>query len=136
MTQENSELREHIELTIKKAYRLLETAKVDFESEDYDSSVSRAYYAVFHMMEGALILKGLSYSKHSAVIANFNLYFIKEGIFPKEYSKQISILFEQRQLGDYDVEPSMDEQKASESINTARQIVKEIESFIIKELEK
>jgi uncharacterized protein (UPF0332 family) len=123
-----------IELTIHKSQRLLKTARVDFESGDYDSASSRAYYAVFHMMEGALLFKGLSYSKHSGVIAAFNLNFIKPGVFPKEFSKHIENLFEQRQIGDYDVESNIYDEEAEKNIRIALEIVSTIEEFIKKEL--
>ena len=92
------------------------------------------YYAVFHMMEAALLLKELTFSKHSAVIANFNLHFIKTGIFHKNFSKSIERLFEQRQVGDYDVESGINSEEAQKNIDIALEIVKEIEKFLIKEV--
>lgn len=134
MNKQDKDLKRQIDLTIQKSHRLLKTARVDFESGDYDSASSRAYYAVFHMMEGALLLKGLSYSKHSATIGAFNFNFIKTGIFPKEFSKSIEILFEQRQLGDYDVEANISNEDAEQNINIASEIVEAIEKFLKKEL--
>lgn len=135
MNKKDEDFRRQIDLTIRKSNRLIKTARVDLESGDYDSASSRAYYAVFHMMEGALLLNGLTYAKHSAVIASFNLHFIKPGIFPKEFSKSIQNLFEQRQLGDYDVESGIDDDEAKKNIKTASEIVKHIEKFLKKELE-
>ena len=131
MNKNDGDFKRQIDLTIRKAYRLLKTSRVDFESGDYDSAASRAYYAVFHMLEGALLLKGLSYSKHSAVIGAFNFQFIKPGIFPKKFSKSIGILFEQRQRGDYDVETDISNEDAEEDIKTASEIVEAIEKFLI-----
>lgn len=130
MNEKEEFLKRHISLTIKKAYRLLKTAEIDFGSGDYDSATSRAYYAIFHMMEGTLVLKGLSFSKHSAVISQFNLHFIKPGVFPKEFSRAIESLFEQRQIGDYDVESNIDKDEAGNNIKTAYEIVKSIEKFL------
>ncbi len=135
MSEKDEDFKRQIDLTIRKSYRLLKTARVDFESGDYDSASSRAYYSVFHMMDGVLLLKGLSYSKHSAVIAAFNFHFIKPGIFPKEFSKSIEILFEQRQIGDYDVEANIDDKEAEENIRIASEIIKTVEEFLKKELE-
>lgn len=132
----DADFRKYIELTIEKAHRLLKTAEVDLNSGDCESSSSRAYYAVFHMMEGALLFRDLSYSKHSAVIANFNLHFIKQGVFPKEFSKNIERLFEQRQLGDYDVEDNISKEDAVENIAIAVKMVKAIERVLKRKLGK
>lgn len=129
------DFRKQIDLMITKSYRLLKTARVDLGDGDSDSASSRAYYAVFHMMEGALLLKGLSYSKHSAVIAAFNLHFIKSGIFPNISFKDIGRLFKQRQIGDYEVEAGISSEEARENIKIASKIVKAVEKFLKKELE-
>lgn len=132
----DADFRKYIELIIEKAHRLLKTAELDLDGGDCESSSSRAYYAVFHMMEGALLFKGFSYSRHSAVISNFNLHFIKQGVFPKEFSKNIERLFEQRQLGDYDVEDNISKDDAVENIDIAVKMVKAIEGVLKRKLGK
>jgi uncharacterized protein (UPF0332 family) len=39
----------------KKAEKFLETAKLAFDSKDYDSCASRCYYAMFFMAEAVLL---------------------------------------------------------------------------------
>jgi uncharacterized protein (UPF0332 family) len=86
MNNKDEDLKRQLHLTMQKSHRLLKTARLDFKSGDYDSASSRAYYAVFHVMEGALLLKGLTYSKHSAVISAFNLhFFIRAAKVGKQY---------------------------------------------------
>ncbi len=65
-------MKEEVEKLIKKGHRSLEVAKEIFNDGHYDFAVSRAYYAVFYLAEAALLSKGLSFSKHSGVIAAFN----------------------------------------------------------------
>jgi len=124
-----------IKLAIKKSQRLLKTGRLSLNDGDYGSAASRAYYSIFHLMEAALLFKNLTFSKHSAVIANFNLHFMKTRIFPKEFSKTIERLFEQRQLGDYDVEASISDEDAKENLalaaKTAGLIIKFLQTGLI-----
>lgn len=96
----------------------------------FDDAVSRAYYAVFHAMNAALISRGLSFSSHAQTIGVFNREFVKSGVFPKEYSQIIQDLFEDRQAGDYDVDTIIDEQTARESIDKAEIIISGIERYL------
>ncbi|MCK4352039.1 HEPN domain-containing protein [candidate division WOR-3 bacterium] len=115
---------------IQKSHRALEAAKIHLKNGDYDFASSKAYYAVFYMMEAGLITKKLSFSKHSAVISAFNQYFIKQGIFPKEFSKKIGNLFKERQIGDYEYELAIAQEEAREDIKNANEIVKAIEEYL------
>ena len=63
-------------------------------------------YAAFYAIEAILLTKDLVFSKHSAVIGAFSQHFVKTAIFPKEFTRLISRLFRQRQLGDYEFELS------------------------------
>jgi len=65
------------------------------------ASSSRAYYAVFHIMQAALLTKNLTYKKHSGVISAFSKQFIKTGIFPKEFARYIKSLRSDRETSDY-----------------------------------
>ncbi len=91
-----------IQAILKKAFEKLTTARIDFENNRFDDSVSRAYYAVFHSISAVLLSKELHYSSHSQVIGNFNKEFVKTGIFPLHFTKILQRLFEERQTGDYD----------------------------------
>ncbi|MEX2706693.1 MAG: HEPN domain-containing protein [Candidatus Freyrarchaeum guaymaensis] len=52
-------------------------------SGDYDSCVSRCYYAMFFLAEAVLLTKGLRASSHKGVISLFGKHFVKTGIFEK-----------------------------------------------------
>jgi len=80
---------------------LKNSARNNFNHEDFETTSSKAYYAVFHIMQAALLLKGLTYSKHSGVISGFSKEFIKPDIFPKEFSKKIRSLYKGREISDY-----------------------------------
>jgi hypothetical protein len=115
---------------IKKAESKLKTAYIDFENGQYDDAVSRAYYAVFHMLTAVLLSKGNAFSSHSQTIGNFNREFIKTGIFPKGFSRMIQDLFDDRQTGDYDVISYLDRSTAEKDIKNADAICKSIKEYL------
>ena len=56
---------------IKRAWEMLEAAKENLKIGQYKTALNRSYYAVFHAMRAANILRGFDSSKHSGVIAFF-----------------------------------------------------------------
>lgn len=94
-------LKNQIDKIVKKSHKALETARNNFDMCDYDTASSKAYYSVFHIMQAVLLLRGLTFSKHSGVISGFSKEFIKTGIFPEEFSKKIRSLFKDREISDY-----------------------------------
>ncbi len=73
-----------IDTLIKRSKRYLESAGILLESGDYESSVSRTYYAMFYSVEALLLREGLSFSSHKGVISAFGERFVKTGVFPRE----------------------------------------------------
>jgi len=74
-------MRPELRLMIEKAASKLKTARIDFENGQYDDSISRSYYAVFHALSAALLQKGLTYSSHSQadrILHTIRLYLEKD----------------------------------------------------------
>jgi uncharacterized protein (UPF0332 family) len=126
----NQEQIESIKIMVAKGKRSLTSAEKSIENEDYDFASSRAYYAVFYFMQAILSTEGLTFSKHSASIAEFGRSFIKTGIFPKEYGKYIQNLFKERQEADYDYYANISLEEAEENLRIAREICEKIEVYL------
>ncbi|HIH70014.1 MAG TPA: HEPN domain-containing protein [Methermicoccus shengliensis] len=65
------------------------TAENALNIGDYDSCVSRSYYAMFFMGEAVLLTKNLSASSHKGVISLFGEHFVKTGIFEREIERRL-----------------------------------------------
>ena len=91
-----------IESLIQRALKYLRSAEILLKERDYESSVSRAYYAMFYSAQAVLLTKNLSFSSHKGVISSFGEHFIKTGIFQKEMGRELNRAFEKRQIGDYE----------------------------------
>jgi uncharacterized protein (UPF0332 family) len=117
---------------LEKAHGKLEAARILLDAGRPDDAVSRAYYAVFNAMSALLYKHGLVFSSHGQVIGAFNREFVKTGIFPSGFSRQITGLFEDRQAGDYDPAPSITSEAAEIHLKNAAFILSLIRTQIDK----
>lgn len=129
----NEELKEQVKILFEKAERSIKAAGRLLDEEYPDFSVSRLYYALFYAMTGALLTKNISASKHTGVISNFNMHFIKPGIFPKEFSKIISRLSRERQVGDYGLYFDISEDDLRKDMASVRDVIDKIKAYLRKE---
>ena len=63
---------------------------------------NRLYYALYYAASALLIHNRHKVSTHKGVIALFNLYYIKDGLLPKEDGVLFANIFAFRQGSDYD----------------------------------
>lgn len=87
---------------IQRAEKYLRSAELLLGGEDYESSVSRAYYAMFYSAEALLLTEKRAFPSHAGVISAFGKHFVKTGIMPREMGREFNRAFEKRQLGDYE----------------------------------
>jgi uncharacterized protein (UPF0332 family) len=71
-------------LLIAKAEEGLRAAKLLTGHAHYGPAVSEAHYAMFRSAKALILGKGLTHSKHSAVISSFGREFAKVGLMPVE----------------------------------------------------
>lgn len=64
-----SSLRELAMYRMECAFEMLIAAEDNLKIGQYKTSLNRSYYAIFHVMRAANIIKGFDSSKHSGVIA-------------------------------------------------------------------
>jgi uncharacterized protein (UPF0332 family) len=109
---------------LTKARRTIQSARLLLADGDYDGAVSRAYYAMFYVAEALLLSKGLTFSKHSAVISAFGKEFAKTGTIPAEYHRYLADAQEARNTGDYQVVSHLTEEETGEHITHAECFLK------------
>ncbi len=101
------------------------------EGKDYESTVSRAYYAMFYSAEAVLLTKNLSFSSHKGVISAFGEHFVKTGIFTREMGREFNRAFEKRQLGDYEYTFVISKEEAEEVLAASNDFVENISPHLI-----
>ena len=105
---------------LAKAERSIEGAEALRERGLYEFSVSRAYYAMFYLAEALLLKKGLSFSRHSAVIAAFGEHFAKPRVINPVLHQHLREAFAERQVGDYAFEDTITAEDAQLQIDRAK----------------
>ncbi len=121
---------EGVRRLVEKAERSLKAAQRNFEEGDYDFCASRAYYAMFYVVEGVLLAKGLTFSKHSGVIAGFWEHFVKTGVFPQELHQLFHAGFTDRNVGDYDYLVDFPREEAERMLAHAGRIVRMVRGYL------
>src|SRR2546425_9345635 len=97
------------EALLSKARDSVRAARLLADAGLYDFAVSRAYYAMFYVAEAFLLGQGLSFSRHSAVIAAFGERFAKPGSVPVQFHRYLIEGQDKRNIGDYQIGPGLTE---------------------------
>ena len=110
-----------IESLVARSAKYLHSAELLLDNGDYESSVSRSYYAMFYCVQALLLTKGLTVSSHAGLNTVFSEQFVKTGLLPKHMSRELNRAFEKRQLGDYESVFVLSEDEAREILEKARE---------------
>lgn len=109
----------------------LEDARIMFEHGRYKNALNRAYYAIFHAIRAVTALDGFDSSKHSGVIAFFNLNYVKTEIFTKKLSRIIRESSENREKADYLDFFIASKAEAKKQIDRAEEFTETIRGFLM-----
>ena len=115
---------------VEKAEKFMITAKHSLDIGDYDSCVSRCYYAMFFMTEAILLTKNLTASSHKGVITLFGEHFVKTGIFNREAGKVLNEAYDKRLIGDYGIGFTITEKEARETLKATENFVKNLKNYL------
>lgn len=115
---------------IEKAKECIKASKLLLEENMYADSANRSYYAIFHSMNALCALRSVGYKKHSGVLSDFNLNYVKENLIEVEYSKIAKNAFSVRTKSDYSDFYIVSKQEVTEQYKNAVKFVERIEKFI------
>ncbi len=110
-----------------RAKEMLVAARENLEIGQYETSLNRSYYAIFHAMRAMNILKGFDSSKHSGVIAFFNKEYLKENILDRNLSIVIKNSAFLREKSDYDDFYIASKQEAEKQLEEAERFLDAVE---------
>jgi uncharacterized protein (UPF0332 family) len=119
-----------IDSLVKRARRYIKSAELLLKDRDYESSVSRSYYAMFYAAQAALLTKELTFSSHKGVISASGKHFIKTEIFPKEMGRELNRAFEKRQIGDYGYTFVVSDEEATQILRYGKEFVNKVTSWL------
>ncbi len=108
---------------IERARRYLDTAALLIEEGDFESSVSRAYYAMFYVARALLEQDGITPKTHSGLRNQFSLRFIKTGDLPERFAAVLNDAEELRALAEYAEERVITREDAETTLRDAEAFV-------------
>ena len=117
-------------LHLSRARQDLAAAESNLRHGFYAVSVTRAYYAMFYAASALLATKGISRSKHSAVLAALGEYFAKTGLVEQKYAKPFGHAFDARLDSDHDVTFAADQALAEGILGDARESVERVHEYL------
>lgn len=115
-----------------RAKKALLAAKTLLEKDLFEDCVSRAYYAVLHAAKAALALSEIEVETHNGVRSMFGLHLVKTGRIEREFAKILIAEQEDREIGDYEIDIEIEEDRARQRVNEADKFVQRIEKYIQK----
>ena len=115
---------------LEKANECLASANILLENRDYCGAANRSYYSIFHCVRALLALEGIDYSKHTGVMSHFRKFYVKTGIFDKEYSRIITDAFSVRSDADYDDYYLISKEEVTEQIKKANFFIDGVTEYI------
>jgi len=119
-----------IEALLEKAKRSQKAAAKLLRDGDIDFAASRAYYSLFYIASALLLSRGLSFSSHSGVIANFGKEFARTGAFNPKFHNYLIESQDIRNIGDYNLVAEVTEEQTKEMLGWAKEFIQAAESYL------
>jgi uncharacterized protein (UPF0332 family) len=128
-------MNEQLKAILKKAVESLDAARLLADQGYPDFSASRVYYAMFYTAEVLLLVRGLSFSSHAAVIANYGKEYSKTGDLDPKFHKYLIALQDLRSQGDYSYGPGVSESHVVDALVWASEFIKATNLYLGGEIE-
>lgn len=94
-------------------------------------SAAQTYYTMFYLAQALLLAKGLSFAKHSAVIAAFGKEFAKTGLFEPKFHRYMIQAEKLRETGHYGEEgEEVTDDEALESFQWAEEFMEAVKAYL------
>ena len=119
-----------VSLGLKKAHETYDEIEILVAANRLNGAANRMYYAVFHAVCALLIRDGIQVNTHRGSHAMFSQYYIKTGIFPKEYGQLYNQLQTMREESDYNCAYDVEIDELQQRIAPAKQMIEDIEKLI------
>ena len=115
---------------LDKASRAIRAAELLFQAGQIDFAAGRAYYAMFYLAEALLHERDLYSRSHSGIHSLFGQHFAKPGLLDPKFHRWLLSAFDLRLQGDYAFEAAITPEDPAETIEQARQFLKEAQTFL------
>ena len=120
-----------IEHFLKLADESHEVAKALIDMDHPRFSAAQTYYTIFYLAQAILLTKGLTFSKHSAVVAAYGKEFAKTSILDPKFHHYIIQAQKLRLAGHYGEEgEEVTKEQALESYQWAEEFMQVVKEYL------
>ena len=130
MSLSEEERRSIVELELDKVDKTLSQVDVQIKAKLWDFAANRLYYALFHAVSALLISDHHTVGTHSSAVSQFNMFYIKQGIFTKEDGRLYSRLQRLREDGDYNCSIEVEQEEVEDKIVPTKELIAKIRQYI------
>ena len=117
-------MKEETRKLVEKGKSAIHAAEVLLQANEVEFAAGRAYYAMLYTAKALLTEKGIRVGrKHSSVHALFGEHFAKSGALDPKFHRWLIDAFDQRLLGDYEIEATITTEQVQEIIQQAREFL-------------
>lgn len=131
MTGDNR--RRNIAEEVARAEESLRAAKALLELGLHADSISRSYYAVFHVLRALILSRDIEPKTHAGAIHLFNQEFVRTGVVPNSHNRLLAGLQRARELADYDAAVSFSADDAGAEFSAATSFRDEMLALLLRE---
>ena len=100
-------MKETTQQLLDRAVDTIEAADILLTNGKTDIAAGRAYYAMFYVAEALLNEMGFQFGRHGNVLAAYGQHFAKTKVLDPKYHSWLITAFDQRQIGDYGLDPDI-----------------------------
>ena len=118
MTEENR--RKNLAQEVERASAAFRAAEALLGLALYADSISRAYYAAFHVARALLLSRGIEPKTHAGAVHQLNAEFIRPGLLATSFNRLFAGLQRSREFADYDAAVTFSEEDARAELDAAR----------------
>jgi uncharacterized protein (UPF0332 family) len=112
-----------IRYRLEQAAEALTAAELSLANDLHRSAVNRGYYAMFYAVLALLATRQAETSRHSSAISQFDRWYVKPALVPKELSRWLHDAFLNRQAADYGSELALSREEIQDLLSHAREFV-------------
>lgn len=123
---------DRVEALLKKAQKYLRSAAVLLELEDFDSTASRAYFAMFYAAQAALLQAASGLPSKQGIRPAFIDRFVRNGPLPDRAADVLERASELQEMGDYGHGFAVDAEQGEFILAEAEAFVNSLEKLVLK----
>lgn len=102
MTMNNEDRKALVDYRLEKADMALDDAAFLADAGKYGLAANRLYYALYYAASALLLSKGIVTKRHSGLMAQIHLHFVKTGIISSNEGALFKVMFSLRHEDDYE----------------------------------